>query len=239
MVTRAPPTRFKPNQAVYPGKHSTGTIWPLAQSPRPSPPNKKYTARELQKWLFAKALQSTGPTTPERWINPSDLTDTRINTQYYEDSKLARKFVFSQDMRTKDTSVVGKMYFFKYDPKWKHKLPIYDMAPLVFPIERYTDGFLGINFHYLNIWERMELLAKLKFTQNQQNMTYKTKLEISYGILKNMVRVKDLIAKHAGAENMSVRRYLFSHVRSKFIEVHPEEWDIAIQLPVADFVYNA
>jgi len=44
---------------------------------------------------------------------------------------------------------LGKMYFFVYNPKHKITLPYYDMFPLVLPIERYSNGFLGINFHFL------------------------------------------------------------------------------------------
>ena len=32
-----------------------------------------------------------------------------------------------------DSGALGKMYFYKYDPKWAKKLPYWDMYPLVFP----------------------------------------------------------------------------------------------------------
>ena len=38
-------------------------------------------------------------------------------------------------------SVLGKMYFYSYNPKWKNELPWYDTFPLVFPIEKYSDDF--------------------------------------------------------------------------------------------------
>ena len=43
----------------------------------------------------------------------------------------------------------GGMFLFFYNPKLKDKLPYYDRFPLVIPLERYADGFLGINLHYL------------------------------------------------------------------------------------------
>ena len=46
--------------------------------------------------------------------------------------------------RLKDSSMIGKMYFYFYDPKTKDSLPYYDRFPLVIPIERYSDGFLEI-----------------------------------------------------------------------------------------------
>ena len=45
----------------------------------------------------------------------------------------------------------GKLNMFMYDPKLKKKLPYYDTFPLVLPIESYSDGFLGLNLHYLHL----------------------------------------------------------------------------------------
>ena len=60
----------------------------------------------------------------------------------------------SQTQLIRDGKITGRVNFgalnmFIYDPKLKNKLPYYDTFPLVLPIERYRDGFLGINFHYL------------------------------------------------------------------------------------------
>src|SRR4051812_17463081 len=38
---------------------------------------------------------------------------------------------------------IGKMYTFMYDPKTKEELPYYDIFPLIFPIEYYSDSMLG------------------------------------------------------------------------------------------------
>jgi hypothetical protein len=51
-------------------------------------------------------------------------------------------------MRLRDKSFIGRMYFYYYDPKTKDTLPYYDKFPLVIPIERYSDGFLGLNLHF-------------------------------------------------------------------------------------------
>ena len=55
----------------------------------------------------------------------------------------------------------GKLNMFMYDPKFKKTLPYYDTFPLVLPIEKYSDGFLGINLHYLPIPLRIKLLDRL------------------------------------------------------------------------------
>ena len=52
----------------------------------------------------------------------------------------------------------GTLNMFVYGPKFKKKLPYYDTFPLVLPIETYSDGFLGLNFHYLPIPLRLSLI---------------------------------------------------------------------------------
>ncbi len=66
--------------------------------------------------------------------------------------------------RLKSTSMIGKMYFYFYDPKTKESMPYYDQFPLVIPIEKYNDGFLGLNLHYIHPKHRMILLDKLSDT---------------------------------------------------------------------------
>ena len=40
-----------------------------------------------------------------------------------------------------DSIALGKMFFYKYDPKWAKKLPYWDMYPLVYPFEKAPGGF--------------------------------------------------------------------------------------------------
>lgn len=140
-----------------------------------------------------------------------------------------RKNIVNNHERGRDSTVIGKMYFFYYDPKTKAKLPIYDRFPLVFPIERYPDGFLGLNLHYLSPGERQSLLGSLMEYRTATNMTERSRLRLSYDLL---TRSKGL----ASASRPCIKRYLFTHVRSNFIEIVPDEWDKAIQLPVEMFV---
>jgi hypothetical protein len=120
------------------------------------------------------------------------------------------------------------MFFFEYDPKHKATLPIYDRYPLVFPIERYTDGFLGLNLHYLGVNERIAILNKLKEFATAKNLTEKSRLRLSYDLLSR--------TKYITALSPCVKRYLSGHVRSDFIEINALEWDKVIQLPVQVFI---
>ena len=122
----------------------------------------------------------------------------------------------SQAQLIRDGKITGRVNFgalnmFIYDPKLKNKLPYYDTFPLVLPIERYRDGFLGINFHYLPYALRARLLSRLDPNAN-------------YSALKNVRLVKP-----------TLKRYLNSNVRSRFRKLEEEDFITAIMLPVQRF----
>lgn len=136
-----------------------------------------------------------------------------------------RKNVLANQQQSRDNTIIGKMYFFSYDPKMKEVLPIYDKFPMVFPIERYGDGFLGLNLHYLPLNQRRYLLDMLMGFASNKMLTPSMRLKLSYDLLSSTKYLKQL-------STPCVKRYLFSHVRSKFIEILPEEWDRACQIPL-------
>ncbi len=124
-------------------------------------------------------------------------------------------------------TAVGSMYMFQYDPKLKQKLPYYDRFPLIFMIEDYSDGFLGINMHYLPPQLRARLMDALYETVNNQRYDESTKLRVSYNLLKSVAKYKMF--------KPTVKRYLTQQVRSRFILIDPVEWDIALFLPTQRF----
>jgi len=124
-------------------------------------------------------------------------------------------------------SVLGKMYFYSYNPKWKNELPWYDTFPLVFPIEKYSDGFLGLNFHYLAPKDRAILMDQLKMFATNKLYDETTKLRLRYNMLKGFTRFK--------RARPTVHRYLTGKVRSKFVLVEADEWEVALFLPVEKF----
>ena len=130
--------------------------------------------------------------------------------------------------RLKSRSFIGRMYFYYYDPKTKDSLPYYDTFPLVIPIERYPDGFLGLNLHYIHIKNRIVLLDKLSDTLTDDRYDEKTRLRISYPHLQASSRIFEATP--------CIKRYLFSHIESRFLEISADEWDIAVMLPVEQFV---
>jgi hypothetical protein len=123
---------------------------------------------------------------------------------------------------------IGRMFMFYYDPKTKDQLPYWDRFPLIFPIELYPDGFLGINLHYIPPLMRARLMNALYLTTNNKLFDDTTRLRINYNILKSASRFKYF--------QPCVKRYLFSHVRSRYYYVAPNEWDMALMLPTERFV---
>ena len=120
----------------------------------------------------------------------------------------------------------GNMYMFQYDPKFKETLPYYDKFPLCLPFDTMPGGFVGINFHYLPYGMRAQLLGTLlNFTDKE--LTPKSKIEVSWSILKNFGRFPGV--------KPSVKRYLFSQVKSRFVKIDPDHWRASIFLPTHEF----
>lgn len=133
--------------------------------------------------------------------------------------------------RLRSSIAIGKMYCFFYDPKHKATLPMYDRFPLIFPIERYEDGFLGLNLHYLSVPERRALLGELMQFASTKSLTPNTKLRMTYDKLQS---TKGLSTSYRPC----IKRYLTGHLRSRFVEITPDEWEKVIELPVQNFVYK-
>ena len=135
--------------------------------------------------------------------------------------------LMSDRERLRSQSIIGRMYFYYYDPKTKDKLKYYDKFPLVIPIERYGDGFLGLNLHYVEPKVRFVLLDKLSTYANNRKYDETTRLRLSYQTLKSASSIFEATP--------CIKRYLYSHVQSRFLEIEANEWDIAAILPVESF----
>jgi len=121
----------------------------------------------------------------------------------------------------------GFMYLFGYDPKLKETLPYYDRFPLVFPFQDDGDSFLGMNLHYLPHIMRARLMDSLYDLTNNDRFNETTKIRMSYQLLSSSARYKYF--------KPCVKRYLYSHVKTRFLLVPANEWDIALFLPLERF----
>jgi hypothetical protein len=143
-------------------------------------------------------------------------------------SPVTKNNILGSRNRVADSTAMGKMYFFAYDPKHKKTLPYYDTFPLIFIIEEYEDGFLGLNLHYLNMRDRAVLLNRLSAFKNNSRYDETTRIKVSYDMIA--------AASKLDMAKPCIKRYLFNHVRSRFIEIPASEWDMAIFMPVDNFV---
>lgn len=121
----------------------------------------------------------------------------------------------------------GRMNFFLYDPKGKKELPYYDRFPLVLPIGLVPqkEGFIGLNFHYLSIPMRLKLLNIVAEYSTDGGMNEDTRIRLTWNRIKRNPIVKP-----------TVKRYLASHVNSRFRVITAEEMMMAVLLPVQRFV---
>ena len=178
----------------------------------PSTEVEEYTKDELGKWFETKAMS----------LKSSGVIRNKILDASDRFAKPQLEFV-------------GNMYFFRYDPKHKLKLPVYDMDPLVVVVDQYVDGFLGLNLHYLSKGSRGATVSIF-------NEFYEKK-RLFNGIISGSSKSNwDIITSaSSGLESMarqSVHRYLYTHVRSQFIRIEKDEYNKAIQLPIDQWVYR-
>ena len=122
---------------------------------------------------------------------------------------------------------LGKLYMFVYDAKTKEELPYWDKFPLVFPFKTVSDGFLGINLHYLPYYMRIRILDRLMMFASNKKMNETTRLRMSWGMLEGSTRFSPVKA--------CVKHYLKSNVKSLFKEIPANDWTTAMLLPVEQF----
>lgn len=132
-----------------------------------------------------------------------------------------------EDFRKTNRFKVGELYCFYYNPKGKDDLPYYDRFPLVLILEKYPDGFLGLNLHYLPIKYRIAFLDKLLSMASYNENDEIKRIRVTYDILNATRRFREF--------KPCLKQYLFGHVKSKMLAIQPNEWEVAIFLPMHQF----
>ena len=139
----------------------------------------------------------------------------------------SKNTIFGNTKRFAKIPTIGKMFLFQYFPKFIDTLPYHDRLPMIFPIDVINNGIMGINLHYLPLMPRAALMDALYTLSSDDNYDDKTRLRISYDVLKAATMFSDF--------RPCIKKYLFNHVQSPFYEVSSFEWDIALFLPVEMF----
>lgn len=139
-----------------------------------------------------------------------------------------RNQLMRDNERLTDRTFIGGLFFYFYDPKWKHELPYYDTFPLVIPLKMNKDGFDGLNLHYISPRERTAFLRQLAGYTNNVKYDETTRFRLTYQLLTQVSALDSF--------KPCYKRYLWGHVRSQFLNIDAHEWYIAALLPVANFV---
>ena len=163
-------------------------------------------SRDAIIWLREKVSSLRNPTLMARGITREKERHVRTNDY--------RKFM------------IGGLYFFAYNPKTRDDLPYYDKFPLVMPLKREADGFIGLNFHYLPIGYRIRFLQKLLPLALYDGDDIR-RIRITYDILDASRRYREF--------RPCIKKYLLSNIKSKIVKVESEEWDTALFIPVHQF----
>jgi hypothetical protein len=150
-----------------------------------------------------------------------------FRNQAQQVKKISDKDLYKSEI-LKSKPFPGFMYLFMYNPKHKQTLPYYDTLPLVFPFEVDGEGFTGINFHYLDLNSRAKLMDMLYNLVNNKKYDETTRLKLVYKTLKAVCKIPYYKA--------CTKRYLYSQVRSRYILIPANEWDIALFLPLERFM---
>ena len=129
----------------------------------------------------------------------------------------------------------GELFLFNYNPQDKTKLPYYDTFPLVFIIETYSDGFLGMNLHYLPIPLRERLFVNLlpyatgEVDVSKESMVIdQTRIKLTYDFLNRTSKLRFF--------RPCVKRYKYNRIDSRLLKIPSADWMIAIYLPMERFV---
>jgi len=125
----------------------------------------------------------------------------------------------------------GLLNLFNYKPLGPERLKYYDMFPLVLPFKFHRNGFTGLNFHYLSIPMRIDLLRRLDAMFEEDAELYRLDshnqgrvLAMTWSRIKGMRGVKPC-----------VKRYRAMYVYSNFLKIEVHDMAAAVLLPVEKF----
>ena len=142
---------------------------------------------------------------------------------------ISQNIIKESSSKTEGSGRWGHMYQFVYDAKTKSKLKYYDYFPLSIVLERYSNGFLGLNLHYLPTTLRFVLMDQLwNFVSSPTGkLDEDTRIIIRYNMLNSLSGKKYY--------KPCIKRYLYSQFRSPMYHIPSDKWMMAMVLPSSKF----
>ena len=117
--------------------------------------------------------------------------------------------------------LVGKMYLFLYEAENKNTMSYFDQFPLVIPIDtsnyrersrkRKRESFNGLNLHYTHPRHREYIIESLYKNENFKINLYNLSRRRNGQLIKPLIKT-----------------YTLKFIRSKFLEIPLEEYDLAL-----------
>ena len=135
-----------------------------------------------------------------------------------------------EEQKVKARPTYGMMNLFWYRPINASKLKYYDLFPIVIPFKKHRNGFTGLNFHYLSVPMRINLLERLEAFEDSGTLySLNTEdinelLSFQWSEIKGMRGIKP-----------TVHRYLAEYVYSNFLKIELEDMVVGALLPVEKF----
>lgn len=123
----------------------------------------------------------------------------------------------------------GSIYLFGYSPKTQVELPYYDLFPMVLLLDYTDNGFLGLNFHYLDPMSRQVFFNRLVEYLNDEDFDTNPNayFDIGYAALK--------ATKELSYYRPTIKRYYYKNIVTKVTEVPPIYWKFMLFLPIERF----
>lgn len=129
----------------------------------------------------------------------------------------------------KNIKQVGSLFLYNYAPKHKKTLDYYDTFPIVFPFKMVTQGFYGLNLHYLPTPYRAIFMDNMYSLLNSKDMEQNTTrlAKMTYSVLESRRNLRFF--------QPCIHMYLHKNIRSKIAFIPPKEWELALFLPLQRF----
>lgn len=124
---------------------------------------------------------------------------------------------------------IGGMITFNYAPESHRRLPHWDRFPMLMVTDIKGDLFRGINLLYLPPVLREKLINHIN-TSTDRHKDETTKARLTYKILQHATKLKEFLP--------CVKTYHIDGVKSKFMNIHQDHWNIATKLPMAKFNHS-
>lgn len=134
---------------------------------------------------------------------------------------------FNKRVVSPNQALPGFLYFFLYQPKGAKTLPHYDEFPFVLVLDKQSESFSGLNFHYLDYYWRAWLFDVLYSLRTTSADPLRTRINVTYPLLRSAAKYKQF--------RPCYRTYLENNVRSPLLQVGEPEWDVALWMPVERF----